>query len=195
MAVPYVRPTRYAVNLLPDSIGFYAQLFEIIVECRGDDRWAVLRQGQCLGSDGAWAHELRPSEREDDWLDAHRFDLDTALRLAKEAAPQVTVKGRPAAEVLARLLATGRIAHRGGNAECCPACHGTNPRYPFICPGPDGEPPAGGAQKPKEADNPRTVCVCGHTRAEHLVVGGRLLCDECVPDSTENLTCEGFEAL
>ena len=29
-------------------------------------------------------------------------------------------------------------AHVGGNAEDCPACAGTNPDYPFICPGPDG---------------------------------------------------------
>lgn len=27
-------------------------------------------------------------------------------------------------------------AHVGGNAEDCPACGGTNPPYPFICPGP-----------------------------------------------------------
>lgn len=25
--------------------------------------------------------------------------------------------------------------HVGGNAENCPACAGTNPPYPFICPG------------------------------------------------------------
>jgi hypothetical protein len=138
------------VNLLPDSIGFYAQLFGITVEQRGsDDRWAVLRNGQCLGSDGVWADELRPSEREDDWLDAHRFDVDTALRLAKEVAPHVTVKGRTAAEVLARLIATGRIAHRGGNAEDCPACHGTNPDYLFICPNAD-RPAVGGAQQQED---------------------------------------------
>lgn len=27
--------------------------------------------------------------------------------------------------------------HQGGNAEDCKACHGTNPPYPFICPGPE----------------------------------------------------------
>ncbi|WP_370743402.1 hypothetical protein, partial [Streptomyces sp. LUP47B] len=40
-----------------------------------------------------------------------------------------------------------------------------------------------GTQAP-EADNPRTVCVCGHTRGEHLRVSGRLLCDACDPNST-----------
>ena len=46
----------------------------------------------------------------------------------------------------------------------------------------------------------RAVCVCGHTRAEHIRIGGpfgrgRLLCDACDPDSTNNPTCEEFEAL
>jgi len=128
--------------------------------------------------------------------------------------------------------------HVGGNAEDCPACEGTNPPYPFICP----EPPAAVArpnkatvpcsavgfrvrhnphswepqpemdlvrcpgyaapaavsavgQTDEETANPRTVCVCGHTRAEHLRVSGRLLCDTCDPDSTENLVCKEFEAL
>lgn len=50
-------------------------------------------------------------------------------------------------------------------------------------------------QQPKEAESPRTVCVCDHTKGEHITVSGRLLCDTCDPDSTENLTCTGFEAL
>lgn len=29
---------------------------------------------------------------------------------------------------------------KGANAEDCPACHGTNPPYPFLCPGPTEEP-------------------------------------------------------
>jgi hypothetical protein len=37
----------------------------------------------------------------------------------------------------------------GANAEDCPACSGTNPPYPFICPGPAAS-AVGGAQ-PKEA--------------------------------------------
>lgn len=40
--------------------------------------------------------------REDDWLAAHRFDLDTALKLAREAAPHVTVNGRTVADALTR---------------------------------------------------------------------------------------------
>lgn len=102
------RPTRYVVNLLPESE--YAKgghHFEITVEWRGEDRWAVLRSGWCLGADGDWDYERRPSEREDDWIAAHRFDLRTALRLAKEAAPTVTVNGVTAADAVARLAGEG----------------------------------------------------------------------------------------
>jgi hypothetical protein len=59
--------------------------------------------------------------------------------------------------------------------------------------GPAAGLPAGGTQQKQE--NPRTVCVCGHTKGEHIAVSGRLLCDTCDPDSTDNLTCEGFDAL
>ena len=140
MAEPYVRPTQYAVSVLPED-DINSHVYEITVEYRGRDRWAVLRGRQCLGTDGAWSWESIPSEREDEWLDAHRFDLDTALRLAKEAAPHVVVNGRTAAQFRAWLVESGRLVHAGGNAEDCPACHGTNPSYPFICPGPATEEP------------------------------------------------------
>lgn len=35
-----------------------------------------------------------------------------------------------------RLVWDDEAEHTGGNAEDCPACSGTNPPYPFICPGP-----------------------------------------------------------
>lgn len=49
-----------------------------------------------------WDYEMRPSEREDEWLATHRFDEAIALRLAKEAAPHVTVNGRTVADALAQ---------------------------------------------------------------------------------------------
>jgi len=101
-----VRPTRYTVNLLPET-DINGHVFEITVEYRGASRWAVLRHGQCLGADGAWDYEMRPSEREDDWLDTHRFDLDTALRFAQEQAPLITVNGLTAADALRRLTGKG----------------------------------------------------------------------------------------
>jgi hypothetical protein len=92
------RVTQYEVSVLAeDNInhGTYA----INVEYRGEGRWAVVRHRFCLGADGEWDFEVRPSEREDEWLAGHRFDLETALRLAEQAAPEIVVNGRSAKDV------------------------------------------------------------------------------------------------
>lgn len=124
-----VRATRYEVNLVPEHAD-PGSIYAITVNYRGDDRWAVIRHTLCLSSEGRWDRERVSSEREEEWLNTHRFDLDTALRLAKEQATDIA----PAAWRGKDL----RPEHVGGgaNAEDCPACHGTNLPYPFICPGP-----------------------------------------------------------
>ena len=98
---PTVRETRYEVSLLPED-NINAHTWMVAVEYRGRGRWAVLHHGYCLGTDGEWSYESMPSGREDEWLAMHRFDLDTALRLAKEHAPKLTINGMTAADVLAR---------------------------------------------------------------------------------------------
>jgi len=98
---PFVQPTRFEVSLFAADAE-PRRHFTITVEWRGDDRWAVLDSPFCLGEDGDWEYEPQPSNRDDDWLDAHRFDLDTALGLAKEAAPYLVVNGRSALEVYRR---------------------------------------------------------------------------------------------
>jgi hypothetical protein len=96
---PTVRPTHYEVSLLPENdINYHA--FAITVQYRGAGRWAVVRHESCLGDDGSWEFGVKPYDRGDDWLDAHRFDLETALKLAKEAVPHVTVNGHTVADVL-----------------------------------------------------------------------------------------------
>lgn len=98
-------PTTYTISALPleheDAL-----LYEITVEWRSADRWAVCRPKRCLGADGQWDWESIPSEREDEWLATHRFDRDTALRMAREAAPNVRINGRTAREVAAAIGAT-----------------------------------------------------------------------------------------
>jgi len=97
---PTVRVTRYEVSCLPeDDPERFA--WTLTVEYRGRDLWAVCRMGQCLGTDGQWDYEPRPSGREDDWLKTHCFDLDTALRLAEKAAPHIVVSGLTPAGLLA----------------------------------------------------------------------------------------------
>ncbi|MFL1904800.1 hypothetical protein ACJWDR_37705 [Streptomyces tauricus] len=65
-----------------------------------------------------------------------------------------------------------------------------NPKAP-----PTAAAPPAVVPQPEEAMAPETVCVCSHTRREHVTVSGRLLCDTCDPDSTDNLVCRGFDAL
>lgn len=128
------RPTRYTVNPVAEHAD-PGDIYAITVDYRGDDRWAVLRHGLCLSDDGKWDRERVSSEREEEWLDTHRFDLTTAKRLATEQATDLAPskwRGRGS-----------QPQHVGGNAEDCPACSGTNPPYPFTCPGPAAVPAVG----------------------------------------------------
>lgn len=99
LPAPTVSPARYTVSLLPESDVNY-RLYVVEVMYWGDGHWGVINGATDtrLGIDGAWADGIKPYGRGDDWLDAHRFDLDTALRLAQEAAPHVIVNGRTAAD-------------------------------------------------------------------------------------------------
>lgn len=92
-----VEVTRYTVSVLPEG-SVNRGHYDVTVDWRGPGRWAVCWLGYCLGADGEWDYEPSPSNREDDWLEAHRFDVDTALALAREAAPNVTVNGMTALE-------------------------------------------------------------------------------------------------
>jgi hypothetical protein len=92
MSVIEPRVTEYTVCGLPED-DINASHFALTVAYRSAGRWAVLRHGFCLGTDGEWDYESIPSERADEWRATHRFDEDTALRLAVEHAPNVTVNG------------------------------------------------------------------------------------------------------
>lgn len=94
-------PVKYLVSCLPEDHDERG-LFTLQVEYRGRDLWAVTNgSGSCLSRQGTWDFEHIPSERTDEWLASHRFDLDTALRLAREAAPLVTVNGFTVSDAIA----------------------------------------------------------------------------------------------
>ncbi|MFJ2675090.1 hypothetical protein [Streptomyces sp. NPDC087525] len=109
---PTTQIAQYRINCLPED-GIDSELFGITVEYRGKGRWAVVRLSSYLGADGTWSwgHDW-PGEPTSDqyeayeasrqrWLDTHRFDEETALRLAREAAPHVTVNGFTVADAIA----------------------------------------------------------------------------------------------
>jgi hypothetical protein len=111
-----VQPTRIVVSCLPEGHDDRST-YTVQIEYRGDGLWSVKRRGQFVAADGTtspgFAWSLGPDEpaTEDDmaafdeeqavWLAAHRFDYDTALRLAVEQAPTLTYRGRSVADVLA----------------------------------------------------------------------------------------------
>ncbi|PXY20335.1 hypothetical protein [Prauserella endophytica] len=112
---PRVSPVTYVVCGLPEDHPD-ADAFEVRVEYRGDGLWVVRRLGRFLGRDGTWSYcyvwrdgaqepttdaELAEySSGEDAWRAEHRFDLDTALRMAKDVAPLVKCNGYTVADVL-----------------------------------------------------------------------------------------------
>lgn len=111
-----VQATAYLVSCLPE--GDEQRHFSVTVEYRGDGRWGVFRHAHCcLGADGEWSYGYSWGDRHgpatdaewdaynagrDAWIDAHRFDLDTALDLARAAAPLLTVNGHTVSDALRR---------------------------------------------------------------------------------------------
>ena len=108
----YARVTSYDVSVWPEGIECIdSETWKLTVEYRGHGKWAVTRGRSCLGSDGRWDWEVRPSEREDEWLATHRLPLGEALDLARKHAPHVTINGLTATEALARHRARHRARH------------------------------------------------------------------------------------
>ncbi|MFJ9112983.1 hypothetical protein [Streptomyces sp. NPDC102283] len=96
-----VTATEYEVSILPED-DINRPVFTITVQYRGDGRWAVTRNGSCLGADGEWEFGIKEYDRGDVWLDDHRFCLDDALRLAREAAPHILCNGHTALDAYRR---------------------------------------------------------------------------------------------
>lgn len=95
----HVMVTKYSVSVLPQRHPDRRH-FEITVEYRGNDLWAVCYYGECANAAGEWDYESVPSERADEWLKTHRFFLGEAMVLAKKLAPRVEVNGRTAGMIL-----------------------------------------------------------------------------------------------
>jgi hypothetical protein len=100
--------TSYEVSIWPENCsGMDSALYCCSVVYNGYGNWSVRRgsassDAPCLGTDGEWHYERLPSERTKRELAEHRFDLDTALDLARRQAPGVTINGLTAEEALAR---------------------------------------------------------------------------------------------
>ncbi len=90
-----IRITEYEVSVLPETHAAY-RAYAIQVQYRGKGKWRVYRLMDYLNANGEWTYLYRETGNDSD----HLFDLATALRLAKEAAPHVATNGRTAQETL-----------------------------------------------------------------------------------------------
>lgn len=113
---PTFTPTVFEVSCIPQVGHPDRSLFTLTVEYRGAGRWAVRQSGWCYDIDGERDYESIPSERREEWLERHRFDLDTATALAKRIAPTLTYGPRAnpytVADMLAKLEAERLEANR-----------------------------------------------------------------------------------
>jgi hypothetical protein len=90
---PEERVTRYEVSCIPrDDIN--ATLFTVYVKQTGDGLWIATDNKRCLNAAGEWV-----VDRSGLYV---RHDKETALRLAKAAAPGMTVNGWTVADALTR---------------------------------------------------------------------------------------------
>ena len=101
---PAVQVTGYLVSCLPEGHDD-RWTFTIQVKHTGNGQFAVRHGIRDYGTDGTWDYE--PSwpehgiDEDEAWLASHRFDHDTALRIAREQAPLLTYRGRSVSDVLA----------------------------------------------------------------------------------------------
>jgi hypothetical protein len=100
---PVVQPTSYVVSCLPEGHDERFQ-FTVALQYRGSGLYSIRHSLKHYGTDGTWTYE--PDFDEDDdaeaaWAATHRFDQDTALKLARELAPNLTYRGRTVADALA----------------------------------------------------------------------------------------------
>lgn len=81
---------RMAATLIQADLLALATRFQvsdrITVERRGENSWAVCRDGFVLADDGLWEMEPMPSSRDDDFLARCRFPLGDAMDCARRAA-------------------------------------------------------------------------------------------------------------
>lgn len=88
--------SQYTITVVPEAHRwasdrhFFVTVERHYVDRLNDDHWAVMYGAiDSLTPDGTWQRGGVP----------HLFDLETALRLAREAAPDVTVNGMRAGDL------------------------------------------------------------------------------------------------
>ncbi len=90
--------SEFVVSVYPDRESISWSSFAITVKDCGPHGWGVIRWSRCLNRAGEWVNQPGRDDRDEAWFAAHRFDLDTALQLARAAAPHLRSNGSTPAE-------------------------------------------------------------------------------------------------
>jgi hypothetical protein len=96
---PTATVVQYSVSCLPRRNPNYRHYVVSVIE-REIGRWVVRAEGEIRDSNG---DPIQPMAEGDDvaaWAAGHRFDLDTALALARRIAPTLVVNGYTVADAL-----------------------------------------------------------------------------------------------
>ncbi|TDC15441.1 hypothetical protein E1265_26765, partial [Streptomyces sp. 8K308] len=75
----------------PEHVNYHSHL--LIVECKDRYGWGVHNGHQSLDAHCQWGAGTSVYGRDDAWTAQYRFDHDTALAIARSAAPHVIVNG------------------------------------------------------------------------------------------------------
>jgi hypothetical protein len=91
---PQVRVSRYTVTCVPPDSAPDASIWAVHVTEQRDGKWIAEHHGSWINGEGDW--EIGYSGA----YAACAHDLETALRLAKAAAPEIRINGYTVAEAL-----------------------------------------------------------------------------------------------
>lgn len=96
---------RFTVTIVPEIYknDYDAHYWEVTVEYRGKDNWAVSWLGQTYDFNGGRVDEPLPSSRSDRYLDDYRFNLQEAVLLAEKVAPTLKLNRTTVQDYIKRL--------------------------------------------------------------------------------------------
>jgi len=95
-----VVPRKYLVTRL-DPNHMDATLWGVTIEWRDTDLWAVCHMGKCYTVTREWVREPSPSNREQSFLDATRFNFGKAAFFAELAVDSLVINGMTSRDMAA----------------------------------------------------------------------------------------------
>jgi hypothetical protein len=88
------KATTFTFNALPEDViaessEFYH--FNVTIEKRANNRWAVLHFNHCYNKQLEKEYESSPSNRTDEFKNNFRFSLEDAVEIAQEVSKIITI--------------------------------------------------------------------------------------------------------